>query len=80
MLVTQVQGSTDVVTSGKNGILFPPADPDALAEALLLLLEHPETWQALGTAARQTVLESYTIDRIARKYEKLFLAECKADV
>jgi glycosyltransferase involved in cell wall biosynthesis len=75
VLVTRVQGSTDVITSGKNGVLVPPADPSALTQALLALLQHPENWAALGQTARQTVLEDYTIERISQQYEQLFLHE-----
>lgn len=79
VLVTRVQGSTDVITSGKNGVLVPPANPEALTSALLALLVQPETWIPLGQAARQTVLETYTIDKISRQYEQLFLRECGVD-
>jgi len=75
VLVTRVQGSTDVISSGKNGVLVPPADPSALTQALLALLDHPENWAVLGQAARQTVLEAYTIERISQQYEQLFLHE-----
>ena len=46
-----------------------------VAAALIDLLQHPERWAALGQAARQTVLDSYTIERIAQQYERLFLRE-----
>ena len=56
-----------------------PADPEALTRALLSLLEQPETWESLGQAARQTVLESYTIEQVSQQYEDLFLRESGVD-
>jgi len=72
LVATRVQGATDVILSGKNGILVPIGNSDALAQELISLICQPETWDVLGQAARRTVLESYTIDKIARQYEQLF--------
>ncbi len=75
VVVTEVQGSTDVIESGKNGFLVPAADSDALARVLCSLLAQPEIWESIGEDARQTVVDSYTIDRISQQYEKLFFVE-----
>lgn len=75
LVVTEVQGSIDVIESGINGILVPAADSGALAHALCSLLAQPEKWEPLGEAARQTVLDEYTIDQISQQYETLFFAE-----
>jgi len=79
VVVTEVQGSIDVIESGKNGLLVPAADSDALTQVLCSLLAQPEKWESLGESARQTVLDSYTIDRISQRYEKLFFAEHGVD-
>jgi glycosyltransferase involved in cell wall biosynthesis len=75
LVVTEVQGSIDVIESGINGILVPAADSGALAQALCSLLAQPEKWEPLGEAARQTVLDEYTIDQVSQQYETLFFAE-----
>ena len=80
VLMTQVQGSVDVIRSGENGVLVPIGDAPALADALIALLQQPHTWKSLGRAARQTVLDAYTIEHIARQYEQLFLRESGADL
>jgi len=45
-------GVPEAVLDGRTGILLDPASPDALAEALERLFDHPEERQALGQAAR----------------------------
>lgn len=44
-------GVVDVVREGETGLLVPPQDPQALAEAVLSLLGSPDRLAAMGTAA-----------------------------
>lgn len=45
-------GPAEVVTDGLDGLLVPPRDPVALADALQRLIESPEFARALGTHAK----------------------------
>jgi glycosyltransferase involved in cell wall biosynthesis len=80
MVLTKVQGSIQVITPGKNGLLVPVGDSNALAQVLCLLLDQPEIWNDLGEAARQTVIDSYAIDQIALQYESLFFVDRGDDI
>ncbi|MEW5960319.1 MAG: glycosyltransferase [Chloroflexota bacterium] len=55
-----------------SGLLIPPADDDAFAAAVVSLLNDPRRRQQLGQAARQTILEHYTWDRLAQVVEKAY--------
>jgi glycosyltransferase involved in cell wall biosynthesis len=58
---------------GDTGITVPPRDPRALAAAWLeLAARGPEGRQALGAAARERILERFSIGAIAAQYEKLY--------
>jgi glycosyltransferase involved in cell wall biosynthesis len=57
-------GVPEVVLSGETGTLVPPGDPQALAEAILALLQAPSTRQALGDAGRSRVAEQFTLKRL----------------
>lgn len=52
---TTVDCVAPLVEPGANGALAPPADPPALAGALLDVLGDPETWQQLSDGARKTI-------------------------
>ena len=41
------------------GILVEPGQPEALAEAIQWLLEHPAEAQAMGNRGRQAILQTY---------------------
>lgn len=45
-------GAPEVVAKDQTGILVPPKDPDALAAALIDMLEHPRLVEDLGRAAQ----------------------------
>jgi MMP alpha-(1->4)-mannosyltransferase len=49
-----------VGTDGTTGLLVPPGDPDALAQAIGRALSDPDLRARLGTEGRRRVLERYT--------------------
>ena len=52
---SQVGGIPDLVRDGENGLLVPPEDPEALAQALLRVLSDRELAAELGAGARASV-------------------------
>ena len=52
---------------GDAGILVPPADPDALAHAILTILEQPQLAQGLGQAGYRRVQQHFTWKKAAEK-------------
>jgi len=73
VVASRVQGVDEILISGENGLIIPPLDPPALAQAIIQLLENPSHAAAMGTTARQTVLDGFTLDVMCRKYEALIL-------
>jgi lipopolysaccharide/colanic/teichoic acid biosynthesis glycosyltransferase len=69
-------GMRDAVVDGKTGLIVPVADSRALADALLQLLDSPETAVKMGRAARGRVLRQFQPDLIwdekAELYRSLF--------
>jgi len=53
----------EVIEHGRNGLLVDFFDPTALADALVELLNNRKLAKTLGQAARQTVLEHYSLER-----------------
>ena len=67
VVATDVGGNREVVTKG-GGVLVPPHDPAALADAILGVMEDTDRG-AMGKAARATVETWYSIDRMAAAWE-----------
>lgn len=65
-VVTDVGGNTEAIQDGVNGRVVPPRDPDALATALIEMVDHPERRAAFGQAARQSAEDFSTPHMVAR--------------
>jgi len=59
VVASNVHGIPDVVLDGVTGVLRPPGDAPALADALVSLIEAPEMRRRLGEAGRAFVAERY---------------------
>jgi glycosyltransferase involved in cell wall biosynthesis len=58
-------GLLDTIVPGETGILVPPGNPAALAEAIASLLASPEQRHRLGQAGRARVAARFTWDTVA---------------
>ena len=56
----------------RDSLLVPFNDVDALAQAVLALLQQPKRAQQLGDQARQTMHRSFNLAACAKAYEQLF--------
>jgi glycosyltransferase involved in cell wall biosynthesis len=63
VVATAVDMAPEVVREGITGLLVPPADPGALAHALVRLLGDPVAAREMGTAARAWALERFDLQR-----------------
>src|SRR5204863_7072488 len=69
VVASRVGGLPDLVDEGRTGVLVPPSDPRALADALTALIADPEAATALGRAAHDEVRARYSFDRMVRSFE-----------
>ena len=65
---TAINAIPEIVVDGESGILVPPGDVPALAEALTALVTSPEKRSAMGAAARRHI---ETAGSVARYGERL---------
>lgn len=63
----QGQGIADIIESGKNGILVPPRDIDALVAALEDLVTNPGRAREIGAEGRNLVFSHLTWEHNAQK-------------
>ena len=59
---TMISGIPELVEHGVNGLLVPPADAEALAQAIRTLLEDPERAREMGRRGQQKVRAEFTLD------------------
>ncbi|MDX2258989.1 MAG: glycosyltransferase family 4 protein [Hyphomicrobiaceae bacterium] len=64
LVVTDVPGCRHFVRPGRDGLIVPPGDAVALADALQHLASDRAVREAMGVAARQRVLDGFTIAEV----------------
>jgi len=64
-IATNVDGSSEVISHGKNGLLVPPKCPKALSEGIQELLENKPKREDIGFCGREHVRNNYDWSKIA---------------
>lgn len=75
IVATAVAGNADTLRAGE-GLLVPPEDPEALAEAMASLLVDREGAAHLGVAASHGVVERYSVDAMIARTLEVYYAVC----
>jgi glycosyltransferase involved in cell wall biosynthesis len=70
-VATDIPGNRDVATEGREGLLVPPGDVDALARAIARLLEDRALAGRLGAAGRERA-RAFDLESVARRHSELF--------
>ena len=71
-IATRVGGVPDVVRHGETGLLVPPRDAAAIADAALELARDPARRALLGQAGRTQVVPEFGLDRMVMRIESLY--------
>ncbi len=72
VVLTEVVGSRDTVEHGVSGLIVPPEDPDALAEAVIGLLRDPDGRRRMGRAGQARVVERFDVRAMGRALDDLY--------
>jgi len=69
-IVTDINGSREIIIEGENGVIIPPRDEDALFNAMKYFMENPSHVAKMAANARPL---------IASRYEQGFVRQCLYD-
>lgn len=77
-LVTDINGSREIISDGLNGRVIPPDNIKALTDAMRNLMDHQEETHKMASSARQIITERYEQSFVRsnlKKYYKEILSE-----
>ena len=72
VVATAVGASGEVIENEKSGLLVPPANVDALASALLRLVNTPDEAMTLAAAGRERVARHFSAEKMTRETESVY--------
>ncbi|MHB0912493.1 MAG: glycosyltransferase family 4 protein [Armatimonadota bacterium] len=72
VVATDVGSTSELVKDGETGLLIPPADPKAIAQAVLSLLEDRENAKRMARAGRKLAEEKLSIEAMLDATEALY--------
>jgi glycosyltransferase involved in cell wall biosynthesis len=69
-IVTDINGSREIIVNGENGMIVPPKNTDALFDAMLNMVRNKEGREKMASKARKM---------IAERFEQSFVRKCLYD-
>jgi glycosyltransferase involved in cell wall biosynthesis len=72
VVATDVAGSNEVVRHAESGLLVPPADPVALADAIRRILADPAQAERLARAGQGRVQREFSVERTVRGVDAVY--------
>jgi glycosyltransferase involved in cell wall biosynthesis len=72
VVATRVGGVADVVEHERTGLLVPPRQPEALADAIVSLAADPAERARMGAAGRQAVVGRFSPERLVDDIDRLY--------
>ena len=73
VIATRTEGNDEIIQSGSTGILVSPGDPEAIARALIDVLNDTGYQRKLGAGARRAVTERFSVERMTAETEAFYL-------
>jgi len=72
VIATNVGGPSEIIHDEIDGILVPPADPQAIASQIMRLAQNESERRKMGEKARRKAVQSFSWTTIAEKYHQLY--------
>jgi glycosyltransferase involved in cell wall biosynthesis len=72
IVATRVSAIPEIVQDGQTGLLVPPQDPPALAQAVVQLLTNPEQRAQMGAAGYARLVQEFSVARMVERTAALY--------
>ena len=69
-IVTDINGSREIILNGQNGLIIPPHDAQLLLQAMRYMVEHPDERKQMMEAARRLIVN---------RFEQKYVRKCQID-
>ena len=73
VVASNTGGLPEIVRPNETGLLVPPKNPEALAQAIISMAQDPEARQRFGENGRRFVQENFDPEMLARQVESVLL-------
>lgn len=72
VIATKGGGTQEIITDGTDGYIIPPCQAEAAAAIILDLLADENKAKQIGDAAKETIVERFSLDDMVGRYKKLY--------
>lgn len=84
IVATRAGGIPEAIDDERHGLLVPPQDPPALAQAIVRVLRDADLRRRLAAAGRQRIVDEFSVERMVQKtleaYEQGLLRQKKEEL
>jgi len=72
VIATDVGGSPELVINNKTGILVPPKNPKALADAILRLANNKKLREDMGKEGRKRIKQHFSLQKMIKEFDDTY--------
>lgn len=72
VVATTVGGVPELVVGGETGLIVQPRNPEAIAEAVLVLLNDQAKAEWMGTRGRERAIEHFDLEICAKNHQEIY--------
>jgi glycosyltransferase involved in cell wall biosynthesis len=73
VVASSAGGNKEIVIHDVTGYLVPPGNPQAMAEAILSIIDNPSLLRRMGEAGKVRIASQYTAQGMVRRMEELYM-------
>ena len=71
-IVTDINGSNEIIRNRENGVIIPSKDEEALYQTLKDTLENPDKWKTIAANARESIARRYEQQMLWKEIKKFY--------